>query len=85
MPSFYIGQIIYYYLNNKKNVLGFIDNDINKCGKRLYGTPLLTYSPSIINENFADILLANTPYFNEMKEQLMLINPNIVIHKIEIS
>jgi len=85
MPSFYIGQIIYYYLNNKKNVLGFIDNDINKCGKRLYGTPLLTYSPTILNENFADILLVNTPYFNEMKEQLMLINPNIVIHKIEIS
>jgi hypothetical protein len=85
MPSFYIGQIIYYYLNNKENVMGFIDNDINKCGKRLYGTPLLTYAPSVVNETSADILLANTPYFNEMSKQLRLLNANIVIHKIELS
>jgi len=80
MPSFYIGQIIYHYINDKDKIIGFLDNDLNKCCKRLYGTPLVTYSPSILSElQNISVILAVTPYFDEICEQLKLINTNINI------
>ena len=70
-----------YYLNNKENVLGFLDNDKNKCGKRLYGTPHLTYNPSILSTyTYTNIILVNTPYIKEMTEQLYKIQPTLHIH-----
>jgi hypothetical protein len=82
MPSFYIGQQVYYYLNNslKEKVIGFLDNDINKINKRLYGTPLITYSPQVLmNKTNVSVILVNTPYYQEIKEQLLNINSTIHI------
>jgi hypothetical protein len=87
MPSFYIGQQVYYYLNNsfKNKVIGFLDNDINKINKRLYGTPLLTYSPEVLKKKTnISIILVNTPYYQEIKEQLLSINSTIHIISINI-
>ena len=85
MPSFYIGQILYHYLINKENILGFLDNDINKCNKRLYGTPCMVYSPDIIkNLKNISIIVAITPYYNEMYSQLMKLNNTINIIKVVI-
>lgn len=67
MPSFYIGQLIHHYMPNKALIRGFLDNDTNKVGKRLYGTQLLTYSPSILTTSDCKrVLLCRTPYFDEM-------------------
>ena len=85
MPSITYGQMIYYFLNNKENVIGFIDNDSDKSNKRTYGTPLLTYLPSILSSNECnDILIIKTLYFNEMYNQIKNINKNITIHTIEL-
>lgn len=85
MPSTTYGQVIYYFLNNKENVIGFIDNDPDKLNKRTYGTPLLTYLPSILSSNECnDILIIKTLYFNEMYDQIKNINKNITIHTIDI-
>jgi len=85
MPSYMYGQIVYNFLNNKKHILGFIDNDINKCNKRIYGTSVLTFEPSILSSNECnDILIVKTPYFDEMYKQVKNINKNITIHTIEL-
>ena len=79
------GQIVYNFLNNKENILGFIDNDINKCNKRIYGTSLLTFEPSILSSNECnDILIIKTPYYDEMINQIKIIKPNIIIHTLEL-
>jgi hypothetical protein len=43
IPSGHFGSIIYSYLKNKTNIIGFLDNDTSKQGKYLYGTDILTY------------------------------------------
>jgi len=84
MPSFYAGQVIYHYIK-KDLVLGFLDNDRAKIGKRLYGTNLLTYSPlHLVTSEHKDVLLIRTPYFEEMKEQLTAIHPSISVHVLDI-
>ena len=80
MPSHYIGQMIYHFIENKEKILGFLDNDKNKTERRLYGTPCLTYEPTILSgkEN-AHVLLINNSYQEEMICQLKSINPNMKI------
>ena len=80
MPSHYIGQMIYHFIENKEKILGFLDNDTNKTEKRLYGTPCLTYHPNILStkEN-VHVLLINNSYQEEMISQLKSINPNMKI------
>jgi hypothetical protein len=85
MPSFYIGQFIYHYLLNKSLVIGFLDNDLNKVGKRLYGTSLMTYSPSILETSECKhVLLFRTPYFDEMYKQLRALHPDVIIRVIDL-
>jgi hypothetical protein len=85
MPAFYLGQIVYHYLGNKTNIAGFLDNDIYKCNKRLYGTPCMIHSPDIIiNMKNTTIILATTPYYNEMYSQLIKLNNTINIIKVVI-
>jgi len=77
VPGSYYGQIVYYFLKNKNNILGFLDNDITKQNKRLHGTPLLTYSMEKIKEyKTPSILLIKSPYEEEIKKQLLEYNPN---------
>jgi hypothetical protein len=86
MPSFYIGQLVHHYLPDKTLIRGFLDNDANKVGKRLYGTDLLTYDPSIlVTSECKQILLCRTPYFNEMHAQLRALHPDVVILAVELT
>ena len=76
MPSHYIGQAAYLSIINRSNIIGFLDNDKNKIGQRLYGTPLYIQHPDIIKDIECTILLVNNPYYDEMYKQIQLINPN---------
>lgn len=81
-PAGYYGQIIYYYLQRFTNYIkGFIDNDPLKHGKRVYGTPLSTFSPEILTKNMEEtiyIILYAGPYTDEIKSQFNSIHPSIV-------
>lgn len=78
MPSHYIGQMVYYYYNKKENIIGFLDNDKNKCNRRLYGTNCNTYSPTQELVKGKLVLLVNNPYKKEMEEQLRFMGACIV-------
>ena len=87
MPSHYMGQSVYLSLLNKNNIIGFLDNDKNKIGMRLYGTTLKIESPNIlknIDTSNINILLLNNIYYNEIYSQLIDISPKIHIIKYEI-
>jgi hypothetical protein len=80
VPSAAYGQIIYYFLNNeyKNNIVGFLDNDSNKIGKRLYGTPLYIFKmDEIQNYSKITILIYKGPYTIEIVNQLNSYNTNI--------
>jgi hypothetical protein len=72
-PSGIYGQYIYYFLNNKDNILGFLDNNTKRHGKPLYGTNKLVYSPFNINYDTSTVLLCNCPY----KDEIILTLKNI--------
>ena len=61
-------------------ITGILDNSAAKVGKRLYGTELFVESPQVIAclENPCVILVASH-YQNEIKAQLININPNVRI------
>lgn len=80
MPSFYIGQIAHFYLNKSINIVGFLDNDINKHGKRLYGTDLNIFHPSEIlnyDQDKITVFIISSPYLNEMVYQLRSLSPTL--------
>ena len=78
IPSGHFGSVIYSYLKDKTNIIGFLDNDTSKQGKYLYGTDILTYPIShISNYENIDIILHAGPYSNELQTQLMSYNTNI--------
>jgi len=79
MPSHYIGQAAYYSIKNNDNIIGFLDNDLNKIGKRLYGTQLYVYNPELLKNSIETVLLVQNPYYEEMYNQLININLNIKI------
>ena len=79
-PAGLYGQIIYYYLNNefKKNIIGFLDNDQSKIGKRLYGTPYSILKMDEVKKyDSTTIIMYRGPYANEIVQQLNEYNPNI--------
>ena len=57
-----------------------LDNDSNKHGKRLYGTDLVVKSPEIIKDiNKPTIILRAGVYNDEIREQILFINPSALI------
>jgi hypothetical protein len=79
-PCGLYGQIIYYYLNShcKRNVIGFLDNDQSKIGKRLYGTPHSIFRMDEVKKYQAlTVIIFSGPYANEIFQQLNEYNPNI--------
>jgi hypothetical protein len=84
MPSHYIGQMVYHFSDKKEKILGFLDNDKNKTGKRLYGTECQTYLPTAERLANATVLLVSNPYKKEMKEQLLSLSPSVNIVECEI-
>jgi hypothetical protein len=85
-PAGHYGQKIFYYLRQyHKNIIGFIDNDICKQGKRVYGTTGYVYSPNILTtykDNPISVILYAGPYINEIKKQLNLLHTNILYIKL---
>jgi len=76
------GQLVY-TLTNKKikdNVIGFLDGDTFKIGKRVYGTEYFTFDKSEISkfENINVILCAER-YRDEITDELILHNKNVLI------
>jgi hypothetical protein len=80
-PAGHYGQKIFYYLQKySANIIGFIDNDISKQDKRVYGTTGLVYSPNILQkykDTTINVILYAGPYTEELKNQLNLLHPNI--------
>ena len=60
-------------------IVGILDNDVNKHGKRLYGTHLQVSSPAILsNEDSAVVILRAGVYTEEIKHDILTnINPKI--------
>jgi len=78
VPGGLYGQVIYYFLKNKKNLLGFLDNDPSKIGKRLYGTANYIFKmDEIKNYDNITLLIYNGPYTEEIISQLNEYNKNI--------
>lgn len=65
---------------NIENIRGIIDNSTSKQGERLYGTKLNVYSPSVLaEERNGTVILKASHYQEEIKNQLMAINPDVRI------
>jgi hypothetical protein len=65
---------------NKKKIVGILDNDKLKIGKYLYGTNFKIFEPSILkNIKNSCVILRAGSYNEEIKKQILLINPNIKI------
>lgn len=76
-------QALIYSGLDSTNITGIIDNSVAKQGKRLYGTPLNVYSPSILEKlDKASVILALSHYQDEVKEQILKINPRITFYEI---
>ena len=72
---------LYYYLQKySKHIIGFIDNDISKQNKRVYGTTGNVYSPDVLlnyRDTVISIILYAGPYTTELKNQLNLLHASI--------
>jgi hypothetical protein len=80
VPAGIYGQIIYYFLKDKglEHFLGFLDNDKSKIGKRMYGTSYSIFKMNHIQSyNKITIIIAKSPYSNEIIEQLNSYNNQI--------
>jgi len=80
-PAGHFGHILYYHLSasSKKNILGFLDNDVTKEKKRMQGTPCTIFSPSVLQKykETIQILLFGGLYNDEIKKQFLLYTPSI--------
>jgi hypothetical protein len=80
-PAGHFGHILYYHLSptSKKNILGFLDNDVTKQKKRMQGTPCTIFSPSILEDykETIQILLFGGLYNDEIKKQFLFYTPFI--------
>ena len=80
-PAGHYGQKIYYSLQHYSDyIIGFLDNDLCKIGKRVYGTPKFVFNPSELTkykEQQITIILFAGPYKNEIKNQYNQIHTNI--------
>lgn len=76
-PSGMYGQYIYYFLTQKQNIIGFIDNNSNRHGKKLYGTGITVFHPTVLEKESCTILLCKCPYTEELKKQLLEINKEL--------
>lgn len=81
VPAGHYGQLIYFFLREQKDkILGFLDNDITKVGKRLYGTDKYVYPMTHLQNKSTHritVLLNAGPYVEEIKSQLITYNPCI--------
>jgi SAM-dependent methyltransferase len=65
---------------NVESMVCILDNDPNKCGKRLYGTSMVVASPEILRgKNAPIVILKAGPYNHEIRTAILAsINPDVV-------
>jgi hypothetical protein len=65
---------------NSEKISGILDNSQSKQNQRLYGTNLLVYPPTVVSKHpLVYVVLNASHYQEEIKSQLLKINPNVVI------
>jgi hypothetical protein len=85
VPTFIFGAHIFSQALINMNldvqgILGILDNATHKQGKRLYGTELNVFPPSEISKyGEVRILLRATHYQEEIRNQILELNPNAII------
>ena len=72
-PSGIYGQFIYYNLKNKNNIIGFLDNNIQRKNNLLYGTNINTFYPPETDLTNVSVIVCDCPY----KEEIVLTLKNI--------
>jgi len=71
-----------YLLSNgldTKPIVGILDNDPQKQGKRLYGTSMNVLSPKVTQDTSGFVILRAGAYDDEIKQQLKNLNKDTVI------
>jgi hypothetical protein len=82
-PSGLYGRFVYFYLNEntQKNVIGFLDSDNMKIGKRLKGTTCNTYNKQYIeNAENPIVLIVSKKHQNELIDELTKYNKKIMFY-----
>lgn len=82
-PSGFYGQFIYFHLNDntRNNIIGFLDGDKFKIGKRLSGTRLPIFEKEEIkNRDNVCILISSSKHTNEIKNELLSYNTDITFY-----
>lgn len=88
VPSGHFGQFIYKSLSHfKDKMIGFLDNDQSKIGKRLYGTHLTVFPMKEVQtyKGPLSIVLHAGPYTAEIINQLLGFNSTLEIHTIDLA
>jgi SAM-dependent methyltransferase len=75
----YNSQIILALGININKIVGILDNCIDKHNKYLYGYNLKIYNPQILKDINSIVILKNGYYIDEIKSQILDINPNTII------
>lgn len=74
IPACFSGQLIYFNIlpQYKKNILGFLDNDKTKTGKRMYGTDAFVFRMEEVKkyEGPLKIVIHKGAYVDEIVKQL---------------
>lgn len=60
-------------------ITGILDNCMDKQGKYLYGFKLMIFSPQVLAKEDCIVVLKNGYYCEEIKRQIININPNTLI------
>ena len=64
----------------KNRIIGVLDNSANKQGQRLYGTNWQVFHPNVIADlNQVQVILKASHYQQEIKNQLQMLNPNVIV------
>jgi hypothetical protein len=81
-PAGHYGQMLYYYLKDYKDkIIGFLDNDPSKIGRRVYGCDKSVMKPAVLKEYDGvpiTIIIYAGPYLEEIKEQYMKLHSQII-------
>ena len=62
-----LGSLAYQYIEDRENIVGFVDNDPNKWGTTFFDLPV--YSPMELLENEYKIIITSS-YKDEIENQL---------------
>jgi hypothetical protein len=69
-PSGIYGQFYYQLLNNKQNIIGFLDNNKDRFSNKLYGTDKFVFDPNNIDYEKSTIIICECPYKEEIIDKL---------------